>query len=87
MHCVSIAPANRSPSVLCPRTTGTAITFSATSAYTASIRDTSSRASASVACAVCPSCHKNSAVRRNRRVRISQRTTFAHWLISSGRSR
>ena len=31
-----------------------------------------------VACAVCPSCQRNSAVRRNSRVRISQRTTFAH---------
>jgi hypothetical protein len=26
-------------------------------------------------------------VRRNMRVRISQRTTFAHWLVSSGKSR
>src|SRR3546814_2729104 len=36
---------------------------------------------------VWPSCHRNSEVRRNIRVRISQRTTFAHWLISTGRSR
>ena len=47
----------------------------------------SSTASGSVACAVWPSCHRNSAVRRNIRVRISQRTTLHHWLISSGRSR
>ena len=30
---------------------------------------------------------RNSVVRRKRRVRISQRTTLAHWLINSGRSR
>ncbi len=30
---------------------------------------------------------ENSAVRKNKRVRISQRTTFAHWLIKIGRSR
>ena len=35
----------------------------------------------------CPSCHRNSAVRRKRRVRISQRKTFAHWLQRIGRSR
>ena len=40
-----------------------------------------------VACAVCPSCQRNSVVRKNKRVRISQRTTLAHWLISKGRSR
>jgi hypothetical protein len=44
-------------------------------------------ASASSACAVCPSCHRNSVVRRNIRGRISHRTTFAHWLSSIGRSR
>ena len=32
----------------------------------------------------CPSCQRNSAVRRNRRVRISQRNTFAHWLHKIG---
>ena len=32
-----------------------------------------------VACAVWPSCHRNSLVRRNGRVRISHRNTFAHW--------
>src|SRR5207248_129064 len=51
------------------------------------MRRTSSRASSSVRCAVCPSCQRNSVVRRNRRVRISQRTTFAHWLMRIGRSR
>ena len=44
-------------------------------------------ASSAVAWAVCPSCQRNSAVRRKSRVRISHRTTFAHWLMSSGRSR
>jgi len=39
-----------------------------------------------VAWAVCPSCQRNSAVRRNNLVRISHRTTFAHWLIRIGRS-
>jgi hypothetical protein len=48
---------------------------------------TSSRASSCVAWAVWPSCHRNSLVRRNIRVRISQRITLAHWLMSSGRSR
>ncbi len=40
-----------------------------------------------MACAVCPSCQRNSVVRRNIRVRSSQRTTLAHWLIRIGRSR
>ena len=44
-------------------------------------------ASASSACAVWPSCQRNSVVRRNIRGRSSQRTTFAHWLSSMGRSR
>ena len=35
-------------------------------------------ASALVAKAECPSCHRNSAVRKNNRVRSSQRMTFAH---------
>ena len=43
--------------------------------------------SSAVAWAVWPSCQRNSAVRRNRRVRISQRTTLAHWLHRMGRSR
>ena len=43
--------------------------------------------SAEEAWAVWPSCHKNSAVRRNNLVRISQRTTLAHWFIKRGRSR
>ena len=33
---------------------------------------------------VWPSCQRNSVVRRNGRVRFSQRTTFAHWLIEDG---
>ena len=84
---VSSAPAKRSLADFTPFITGTAIYFSAKSAYTLSIFFASSRASSLVACAVCPSCHKNSAVRRNRRVRISQRSTFAHWLQRIGRSR
>ena len=36
---------------------------------------------------MCPSCQRNSVVRRNGRVTFSQRTTFAHWLMSTGRSR
>ena len=46
-----------------------------------------SRASSSVACAVWPSCHKNSDVRMNGNVRFSQRKTLAHWFNSIGRSR
>ena len=34
-----------------------------------------------------PSCQRNSVVRRNIRVRNSQRTTLAHWLIRIGKSR
>jgi hypothetical protein len=44
-------------------------------------------ASSRDACAVCPSCHRNSLVRRKTRGRSSHRTTFAHWLSRSGRSR
>ena len=84
---MATAPGNRSPAVFSPLITGMAIAFSANSAYTSSIRSVSSRASASVACTVCPSCHRNSVVRRNIRVRNSQRTTLAHWLIRIGRSR
>ena len=40
-----------------------------------------------VAWAVWPSCQRNSVVLRNTRGRISQRTTFAHWLSNKGRSR
>jgi hypothetical protein len=35
-------------------------------------------ASVDVACAVCPSCHRNSELRRKGLVRSSHRTTFAH---------
>ena len=58
------------------------------SAYTCRwMRAAKSRASSYVACAVWPSCQRNSVVRRKSRGRSSQRTTFAHWLISRGRSR
>ena len=51
------------------------------------MRSTSAWQSSAVACAVWPSCQRNSAVRRKGRVTISQRSTFAHWLMSTGRSR
>ncbi len=83
---VSRAPANLSLGLLCPTTTGSAIQLRAKSAYTPTIFVASAIASCSVECAVWPSCQRNSAVRRKRRVRISQRTTFAHWLHIMGRS-
>src|SRR6266511_2125623 len=51
------------------------------------MRIVSSCASSAVSCAVCPSCQRNSVVRRNGRVTFYQRTTFAHWLMRIGRSR
>ena len=87
MQRVSTAPAKRSFSVFTPWITGSAITSCAKSRYTSSMRATSSCASACVACAVWPSCHRNSPVRRKSRVRSSQRITFAHWFNSIGRSR
>mmetsp|Transcript_22814 Transcript_22814/g.70485 ORF Transcript_22814/g.70485 Transcript_22814/m.70485 type:complete len:413 (+) Transcript_22814:169-1407(+) len=81
------APANFSMRLLRPQMTGMASTPSASSRYTSSICSVSASASSCVACAVWPSCHRNSSVRTNGRVRISQRTTLAHWLTSSGRSR
>src|SRR5678816_4945777 len=57
------------------------------SAYTSRIIIVSACASSCVSCAVCPSCHRNSVVRRKGRVTFSHRTTFAHWLIRIGRSR
>src|SRR5437667_11860079 len=70
-----------------PVITGMAIQSSWNLRYTPSIWRASASASASVAWAVCPSCHKNSVVRRNSRVRSSQRTMLHHWLMSSGKSR
>ncbi len=84
---VSRAPAKRSVSLFTPCTTGTAMYFSAKSAYTCSIFCASASASSFVACAVWPSCQRNSDVRRNGRVRISHRMTLHHWLHISGRSR
>ena len=81
------APANFSLSLLRPRITGMAMNSRAKSAYTPSICITSATASSWVECAVWPSCQRNSLVRRNMRVRSSQRMTLAHWLMSSGRSR
>src|SRR5438105_3193104 len=84
---VRSAPANFSLSVFNPVITGIAIHCSWNVRYTPSICLASASASASVACAVCPSCHRNSVVRRNSRVRNSQRTMLHHWFKSSGRSR
>ncbi len=64
------------------------ITLTIRSSYASCrIRRAYARASSRVACAVCPSCQRNSLVRRKIRGRSSHRTTFAHWLSSSGRSR
>src|SRR6266581_1649975 len=84
---VRSAPANFSLSVFLPVITGIAIHSSWKRRYTPSIWRASASASASVACAVCPSCHRNSVVRRNSRVRNSQRTMLHHWFMSNGRSR
>ena len=40
-----------------------------------------------VSCAVWPSCHRNSVVRRKKRVLRSHRCTLHHWFSSSGKSR
>jgi hypothetical protein len=81
------APANLSRFDLRPGITGMAASDTAKSVYTSSIWIVSASASSAVACAVWPSCHKNSAVRRNSRVRSSQRTTLFQQLIRMGRSR
>src|SRR3990172_9958040 len=48
---------------------------------------TSFSASSAVACAVCPSCQRNSRVRRNGLVAlVSHLTMLHHWLILTGRS-
>ena len=78
MVIVSRAPAKRSLGLLCPTTTGSARVLRAKSAYTCTISRALSCASWAVAWAVWPSCQRNSAVRRKRRVRISQRTTLHH---------
>src|SRR3954451_23475230 len=87
MEYVRDAPANFSLELLGPSSTGTARTDSENSLYSARIFRVSASASFSVSCAVCPSCHRNSVVRRNGRVTFSQRTMFAHWLMRTGRSR
>ena len=85
---VVVAPEKRSRSVLRPVRMGMARTLTMKSSYTSwRMRSANSRASASVAWAVWPSCHRNSVVRRKSRGRSSQRTTLAHWLIRNGRSR
>ena len=78
---VSTAPGNRSAAVFRPGCGGMAMTFSYASRYTSCrIISVSCMASSAVSCAVCPSCHRNSVVRRNNRGRISHRTTLHHWL-------
>mmetsp|Transcript_19826 Transcript_19826/g.67080 ORF Transcript_19826/g.67080 Transcript_19826/m.67080 type:complete len:389 (+) Transcript_19826:172-1338(+) len=84
---VSSAPANRSEADLTPLTTGMASMSWQTEAYVSNMPLAHSTASSELACAVWPSCQRNSADRRNGRVRISHRTTLAHWLIFRGRSR
>mmetsp|Transcript_6106 Transcript_6106/g.19152 ORF Transcript_6106/g.19152 Transcript_6106/m.19152 type:complete len:396 (+) Transcript_6106:168-1355(+) len=84
---VASAPAKRSDADFSPRTTGNARRDSHTSAYISRTSAASALASAAVACAVWPSCHRNSAERRKGRVRSSQRSTLAHWFTLSGRSR
>ncbi len=75
---VAFAPAKRSFAVFSPLITGIAKTSLQKSAYTFSIRIVSSCASSAVACAVWPSCQRNSIVRRKGRVVFSQRTTEHH---------
>ena len=87
MQYVSSAPANLSLGDFTPRRTGIASHSSAKRVYTSRIVKASWTASCSVACAVCPSCHRNSVVRRKRRVRISHLTTLAHWFTRTGKSR
>ena len=81
------APGKRSFSVFSPGMTGIARWSRRNSSYWPWIMRVSAIASSFVSWAVWPSCQRNSAVRRNKRGRISQRITFAHWLIKSGRSR
>ncbi len=78
MPYVATAPANFSFSVFLPVITGIARQFSANSLYTPSMRIVISSASSAVACAVCPSCHKNSLVLKNGRVVFSHRITLHH---------
>src|SRR5208337_3806732 len=58
------------------------------SLYSPSAYRTSASASSHVACAVWPSCQRNSLVRRNSLVAfVSHLTTLHHWLILRGKSR
>ena len=84
---VFTAPGNRSFSDFSPATTGMASQSRRNDAYTPCINFVSAMASSAVSCAVWPSCQRNSEVRRNKRGRISQRITLAHWLINNGKSR
>jgi hypothetical protein len=87
MQVLCRAPANFSLSVLTPRIDRHGHDVLGEVAVDAEHARTSSWASSWLAWAVCPSCHRNSVVRRNMRVRFSQRMTLAHWFTSSGRSR
>src|SRR4030066_464978 len=58
-----------------------------TSLYSPRMSITSFSASSHVACAVCPSCHRNSRVRRKGLVAlVSHLTMLHHWLTLIGRS-
>jgi hypothetical protein len=81
------APGNLSPSVFSPGMTGSASSSAIILLYISSMSRVSSTASSFVAWAVCPSCHRNSEVRRKSLGLFSQRITLHHWLISIGRSR
>ena len=74
---VRASPANFSLSLFAPSTTGMAARVSANS-FIAPEAQRSASASSAVSCAVCPSCQRNSVVRRNGRVTFSHRTTLAH---------
>mmetsp|Transcript_7164 Transcript_7164/g.25558 ORF Transcript_7164/g.25558 Transcript_7164/m.25558 type:complete len:247 (-) Transcript_7164:298-1038(-) len=81
-------PANFSFSDLRPLMTGTASSSSYTRAYKSRICSTSTSASALVANAEWPSCHRNSRVRRKGVGCLnSHRTMLVHWLSLRGKSR
>ena len=84
---VSSAPAKRSDGDFLPFTTGKASIDSHTAEYMSSASRAQVSAHTAEEWAVCASCQRNSALRRNGRVRSSHRTTLAHWLIFSGKSK
>src|SRR3989338_5455118 len=67
--------------------TGIAMKFSIKSTYSNSCCITSLSASSFVACAVWPSCHRNSLVLKKSLVTfVSHLTILHHWFMSKGRS-